>query len=129
VLDPRKKYDPRVIWFRIVFLDRCLCLLLGLSQGCLDRDMASDVMLANGMCMMNDFPWSPLFLVSFSAGSRTLLICVSTDTPAGCLERIHCVIASHILERNATNPRSDDLNLTQTLDIDLQRAARSLPVK
>lgn len=98
VLDPKTKYHPQLMWFRIVFLDRCLCLMLGLAQGCLDRSMASDEMLA-------------------------------TDTPLGRLERIHCVIASQILERNASKPSSHDLALTRTLDVELQRAARSLPSK
>ncbi|KAF2092921.1 hypothetical protein NA57DRAFT_49388 [Rhizodiscina lignyota] len=98
VLDPKTKYDPELMWFRIVFLDRHLCLMLGLPQGCLDRSMASDAMLAN-------------------------------DTPMGCLERMHCVLASRILERNESNPSSHDLALTRTLDMELQRAARSLPSK
>ena len=98
VLDPKIKYNPQLIWFRIVFLDRYLCLMLGLSQGSLDRSMASDAMLAN-------------------------------DTPMGCLERIHCVLASQILERNESNPSSHDLSLTRTLYVELQRAARSLPSK
>ncbi len=98
VLDPKMKYNPQLLWFRIIFLDRYLCLMLGISQGSLDRSMASDAMLAN-------------------------------DTPMGRLERIHCVIASRILERNESNPSSHDLSLTRTLDVELQRAARSLPSK
>ncbi|CZR66623.1 uncharacterized protein PAC_16524 [Phialocephala subalpina] len=98
VLDPKTRYDPPLMWFRVVFLDRYLCLMLGLSQGCLDRSMASDAMLAN-------------------------------DTPMGRLERIHCVIASRILERNESGPNSHDLALTRILDVELQRAARSLPSK
>lgn len=98
VLDTKTEYDPQLMWFRIVFLDRYLCLMLGLSQGCLDRSMASDAMLAN-------------------------------DTPMGRLERIHCVIASRILERNESKPSSHELALTRTLDVELQRAARSLPSK
>ena len=95
VLDPKTKYDPHYMWFRIVFLDRYLCLMLGVTQGCLDRSMASDAMLAN-------------------------------DTPMGRLERIHCVIASRILERNESNY---DITLTRAVDVELQRAARSLPSK
>ena len=98
VLDTKTEYHPQLMWFRIVFLDRYLCLMLGLSQGCLDRTMASDAMLAN-------------------------------DTPMGRLERIHCVIASRILERNESKPSSHELALTRTLDVELQRAARSLPSK
>jgi hypothetical protein len=98
VLDPKTKHHPQLMWFRIVFLDRYLCLMLGLSQGCLDRSMASEAMLAN-------------------------------DTPMGRLERIHCVIASRILERNESKQSSQDFSLTRTLDVELQRAARSLPSK
>lgn len=98
VLDPKAKYQPHHMWFRILFLDRYLCLMLGLSQGSLDRSMASDEMLAN-------------------------------DTPMGRLERIHCVIASRILERNESHPSSHDIAMTRTLDVELQRAARSLPSK
>ncbi|MCJ1366087.1 hypothetical protein MMC16_005212 [Acarospora aff. strigata] len=98
VLDPKTKYHPHHMWFRIVFLDRYLSLMLGVSQGCLDRSMASDAMLAN-------------------------------DTPMGRLERIHCVIASRILERNESHPSSHDIALTRTLDVELQRAARSVPSK
>lgn len=98
VLDPKTKYHPQLMWFRIIMLDRHLCLMLGLPQGCLDRSMASDAMLAN-------------------------------DTPMGRLERIHCVLASRILERNESNPSSHDHNLTRTLDVELQRASRSLPSK
>ncbi|RFU30530.1 hypothetical protein B7463_g5825, partial [Scytalidium lignicola] len=98
VLDPKTKYHPHHMWFRIVFLDRYLCLMLGVPQGSLDRSMASDAMLAN-------------------------------DTPMGRLERIHCVIASRILERNESHPSSHDITLTRTLDVELQKAARSLPSK
>lgn len=98
VLNPKAKYHPHHMWFRILFLDRYLCLMLGVSQGCLDRSMASDAMLAN-------------------------------DTPMGRLERMHCVIASRILERNESHPSSHDIALTRTLDVELQRAARSLPSK
>jgi hypothetical protein len=98
VLDPRTKCYPQLMWFRIIFLDRHLSLMLGLPQGHLDCCMASDAMLAN-------------------------------DTPTGRLERIHCVLASQILERNKSSRTSDDLALTQNLDAELQRAARSLPSK
>lgn len=47
VLDPRTRCDPQLMWFRIVFLDRYLCLMLGISQGSLDRSMCSDTLLAN----------------------------------------------------------------------------------
>lgn len=96
VLDPKTKYSPSYMWFRIVFLDRYLCLLLGVSQGSLDCSMASDALLAS-------------------------------DNPTGRLERIHCVVASRILERNES--RSSDITSRQILDLQLQRAAMSLPSK
>lgn len=98
VLDPETEAHPQFIWFRIVFAERHLCLMLGLPQGTLDRSMASEAMLAS-------------------------------DTPIGRLERIHCVIASRILERNQSDPSSHEFALTQELDGELQRAAGGLPSK
>lgn len=98
VLNPKTKYDPQHMWFRMVFLDRHLCLMLGLSEGSPDRSMASDALLAN-------------------------------DTPMGRLERIHCAIASRIMERNESCESSQGIALTRTLDTELQRAARGLPSK
>ena len=99
VLDPRRmKHHPQIMWSRIVFLDRFLCLMLGLPQGCTDRSMSSAAML-------------------------------TTDLPMERLERIHCVVASRILERNGSDPSFHGLSLTRTLDLELQRAARSLPSK
>ena len=98
VLDPKTQYHPQIMWFRILFLDRFLCLLLGLPQGCVDRSMASDAML-------------------------------NKYIPMERLEQIHCVVTSRILERNESDPSSHDLALTRTLDLELQKAARSLPSK
>ncbi|KAM3070354.1 hypothetical protein ACMFMG_010185 [Clarireedia jacksonii] len=98
ILDPTKKYYPHLMWFRIVFLDRFACLLLGLSQGSLDRSMASEALLAN-------------------------------DTLMGRVERIHCVVASRILERNESKESSHNFSLTRSIDMELQKAARSLPSK
>ena len=97
-LKPSTKYDTHIMWFRIVFLDRYLCLFLGLSQGCLDQNMPFDPNLTD-------------------------------DTPLGSLERKHCAIASRILERNESKPGADDLALMRELDLERQRAARSLPSK
>lgn len=47
VLDPETRYHPRLMWFRILFMDRDLCLLLGIPQGSLDRSMGSEELLAN----------------------------------------------------------------------------------
>ncbi|THC97170.1 hypothetical protein EYZ11_003335 [Aspergillus tanneri] len=96
VLHPETKAYPHFMWFRIVFYDRQMCLLLGMPQGTLDRSMASSAMLAK-------------------------------DSPGGRLERIHCVIASRILERNESDPAGYDYTWTQNLDKELQRSARSLP--
>nr|AHV78250.1 ResR2 [Sarocladium zeae] len=46
-LDRKSSYDPQLMWFRIVLLDRHLCLMLGLPEGCHDRSMASDELLEN----------------------------------------------------------------------------------
>lgn len=43
VLENGANYDTRVIWSRMVFLDRFLCLLLGLPQACNDRNMDFEV--------------------------------------------------------------------------------------
>jgi hypothetical protein len=47
LLDSAMEVHPQFIWFRIVFYDRHLCLLLGLPQGSLDHSIASDAMLAS----------------------------------------------------------------------------------
>ena len=98
VLDPKTRYNPQHMWFRMVALERHLCLMMGLPQGSLDRSMTADMAFAG-------------------------------DTPMGRLERLHCVLASRILERNESAPGPDDTTLTRDLDLDLQKAARSLPSK
>lgn len=98
VLDQKMKYCPQHMWLRIVSLERHICLMLGLPQGCLDHSMAADQLLMG-------------------------------ETPLGHLERMHCVLASRILERNEANPSTNDIALTQALDLDLQQAARNLPSK
>ncbi|KAL5044199.1 hypothetical protein BDW71DRAFT_216013 [Aspergillus fruticulosus] len=97
-LDPETKYNPQLMWLRIVILDRQLCLLLGLPQGCTDQSMASEARLAN-------------------------------DCPMGRLEYLHCVVMSRILERNASKPSCRDLAATRAIDLELQKAAGSLPSK
>jgi Fungal Zn(2)-Cys(6) binuclear cluster domain len=52
---------------------------------------------------------------------------LADDMPVGRLERIHCVLASRILARNESDPKSHDFALTQELDKELQRAARRFP--
>ncbi|KAL1311901.1 hypothetical protein AAFC00_001972 [Neodothiora populina] len=97
VLDAETKYYPRTTWFRIVFLDSFLCLLLGFPQAYLDHSMVFDVTLE--------------------------------DSPIARLEQKHCLVASRILERNNSLPDSHDYAITQSLDLELQRAARSLSSK
>ncbi|KAF2482554.1 hypothetical protein BDY17DRAFT_251487 [Neohortaea acidophila] len=46
-LDPDSKAEPRLMWFRIVYYDRQLSLLLGLPQGSTDRSMATEAALAS----------------------------------------------------------------------------------
>ncbi|RAK95407.1 Zn(II)2Cys6 transcription factor [Aspergillus ibericus CBS 121593] len=47
LLDPNYKFNARFLWYRIVYTDRFLCLMLGLPQGSLDRSMAADAALAH----------------------------------------------------------------------------------
>ncbi|KAH8701947.1 hypothetical protein BGW36DRAFT_263745, partial [Talaromyces proteolyticus] len=97
-LDPKTKADPLFMWFRIVFHDRHLCLMLGLQQGCLDHSMTSDAMMAS-------------------------------ETPVGRLERMHCVLASRILQRNESDPSCRDFDVMRDLDMELQKVTRILPNK
>ncbi|KAH6987191.1 C6 zinc finger domain-containing protein [Ilyonectria destructans] len=46
VVGPTEPLYPNYIWFRIVWADRQLCLMLGLPQGSLDVSIASEVALA-----------------------------------------------------------------------------------
>ncbi|KAL4757734.1 fungal specific transcription factor domain-containing protein [Aspergillus foveolatus] len=45
VLHPDTKAYPHFMWFRIVFYDRQMCLLLGMPEGSPDRTMGYDAML------------------------------------------------------------------------------------
>ncbi len=73
--------------------------MLGLSQGYVDRNMKLSKLLAN-------------------------------DTLMGRLEQIYCSVASQIVECNECYLNNFfDQSLTQKLDLELQRAARSLPSK
>ena len=98
VLRPGVRHRTEMYWFRIMTLDRLLCLILGLSQGSMDRSMASENLLAG----QNDLER---------------------------LERIHCVIASRIIERNEQYTSSRNDTLTAVLDNELQKAAGSMPSK
>lgn len=48
VLDPSTNIDPRVVWFRIVYMDCFLSLMLGFPQGHSDTSMSSDLALKSG---------------------------------------------------------------------------------
>ncbi|KAJ5862948.1 hypothetical protein N7455_007016 [Penicillium solitum] len=98
VLDHKTKAHPQFMWFRIVSLDRNLCLMLGLTQGSFDQSMATGTAFRD-------------------------------DIPMGRLERMHCTLASRILERNESDPCGNDFTLTQTLDLELQKAGRSMASK
>ncbi|KAK4451966.1 hypothetical protein QBC34DRAFT_400027 [Podospora aff. communis PSN243] len=46
VIDPKAPIYPQYMWFRIVFADRLLSMMLGLPQGTMDMSMASPAQLA-----------------------------------------------------------------------------------
>ncbi|KAI0856213.1 hypothetical protein F4860DRAFT_519045 [Xylaria cubensis] len=73
------------------------------------------------LCLMLGVPQSTL---DQSMASDAML---AGDTPMGRLDRIHCVIACQLLERNQTDPKEDDYALTQELDERLQIASRDMP--
>jgi hypothetical protein len=75
------------------------------------------------MCLILGLPQGS---TDVSMASEALL---ATDTAMGGLERVQCVIASRILQRNVSDPTSVDVSVTQSLNKDLQRAAQTLPSK
>ncbi|QMW39125.1 hypothetical protein G4B11_002405 [Aspergillus flavus] len=97
VLHPDTKAYPHFMWFRIVFYDRQMCLLLGMPDGSLDRSMGSEAMLAQ------DSPVGRLERQHCVIMSR--LLERSHANPAAC----------------------SDYALTQELDGELHRCARALP--
>ncbi|CAG9985602.1 unnamed protein product [Clonostachys byssicola] len=46
-IDPSCKTEPHFVWFRILYLDRYLCLILGLPQGTPHTEMPPDSVLAS----------------------------------------------------------------------------------
>ncbi|CAI6092241.1 unnamed protein product [Clonostachys chloroleuca] len=46
-IDPSCRTEPHFVWFRILYLDRYLCLLLGLPQGTPHTEMPPDSVLAS----------------------------------------------------------------------------------
>ncbi|EUC27901.1 hypothetical protein COCCADRAFT_41492 [Bipolaris zeicola 26-R-13] len=73
------------------------------------------------MCLLLGLPQGS---TDVSMASIALL---ATDTAMGGLERVQCVIASRILQRNESDPTSVEFSVTQSLDKELQRAAQTLP--
>ncbi|KFA56654.1 hypothetical protein S40293_06253 [Stachybotrys chartarum IBT 40293] len=96
-LNPRQSaVDTHSLWFRIVYMERFLCLMLGLPSASSDNRFASESALA-------------------------------ANTPVSRLERLHAVIASRILDRNADQPSDSDYCVTQEIDAELRRASECLP--
>ncbi|KAE8369901.1 hypothetical protein BDV27DRAFT_104398 [Aspergillus caelatus] len=54
---------------------------------------------------------------------------LANDCPMGRLERLHCIIMSRVLERNASKRSCRDYATTRAIDLELQKAAGSLPSK
>ncbi|KAJ0415700.1 hypothetical protein BJY00DRAFT_304727 [Aspergillus carlsbadensis] len=52
---------------------------------------------------------------------------VGLDTPLGRLERLHCAIASRILERNDSGPESDPIETLRKIDSEINKAAETMP--
>ncbi|KAM5349138.1 hypothetical protein ACJ41O_008961 [Fusarium nematophilum] len=94
-LDPNNKLNTRFFWFRILYTERFLCLLLGLPQASTD-------------CKMGD--------------EEALL---AEEHPVGRLERMHCVIASKLIERNDMETAHDQE--TRKIYRQIQRAAQCMP--
>jgi Fungal specific transcription factor domain len=98
VLGPQNKANASFMWYRVVYADRFIALLLGLpASNAQNSIFASEELL-------------------------------KTETPIGRLERVHCVIAGRIIERNE-NMTDDGFATTQNIDSCLQRAAKSMPAK
>ncbi|RSL49534.1 hypothetical protein CEP54_012402 [Fusarium duplospermum] len=96
-LDPNNNLNTRFFWFRILYTERLLSLLLGLPQASTD-------------CTMGD--------------EAALLM---EEHPVGRLERMHCVIASKLLQRNEMETNYDQE--TRNIDLQIQRAAQSMPTR
>jgi hypothetical protein len=73
------------------------------------------------LCLMLGVPQSTL---DRSIASEKML---AGETRMGRLDRIHCAVISQILERNQSDPKSDDYSLTRELDERLQKASRDMP--
>ncbi|OJJ07865.1 hypothetical protein ASPVEDRAFT_89096 [Aspergillus versicolor CBS 583.65] len=45
-LDTRQRVDPAFLWYRILYVDRFMCLMMGLPQGSMDRRISNKGVLA-----------------------------------------------------------------------------------
>lgn len=66
IVDANTKPYPEVIWFRMLSIERYICLMLGLPQSSLDKSMASESLLAT------DTPMSRLDRLHCAITSRIL---------------------------------------------------------
>ncbi|KAH8892575.1 hypothetical protein GQ53DRAFT_719006 [Thozetella sp. PMI_491] len=98
-IDPSSQADPNFMWFRIVQTERFLSLLLGLPQG------SHDVSVSGEAAMGPD----------------------GQDLER--LERLHCSIASRILDRNEHDSYSERITVTREIDMEVQKAAKAMPTR
>ncbi|KAK7423707.1 hypothetical protein QQX98_000897 [Neonectria punicea] len=97
-IGPREPIYPNYMWFRIVWSDRQLCLLLGLPQGSLDASMASEAALAR---------------------------CTPSDRFE---RKQSVIASRIIERNDSSDPAiMDDFVALQELDAELQRAADEMP--
>lgn len=98
--DHAPKFDSAYMWYRIVYLDRIYCLILGLPQGSMDTRFLNNVsVLPSHITFEED------------------------------LEKQHCIIASQILTRNEDLETRDTHLQTEVIDKALQAAASIPPSK
>ncbi|PKX97795.1 uncharacterized protein P174DRAFT_364906 [Aspergillus novofumigatus IBT 16806] len=96
-IDPELHAEPEFMWFRIVYMDRYLSLLLGLPQGTTDK----------------------------SVGAK--ISSLQHEPPVGKFERQLTVIASCILERSESAFTTSAVITTKSIDSELLRLAQSMP--
>ncbi|KAF6812392.1 hypothetical protein CPLU01_14898 [Colletotrichum plurivorum] len=100
-LDPGVPVDTHFIWFRIVYLERFICLLLGLPES------------------THAHHSTPQF-------DGTLLALLDSH-PFIRLEYVHSVVASKIIQRNQHDSIHAMRNVTRALDLELQTVADTMP--
>ncbi|KAI1499287.1 hypothetical protein F5X99DRAFT_390403 [Biscogniauxia marginata] len=99
-IDPNNtEIDTRIMWFRIVYVDRFLCLMLGLPQGSLDESFASESALRGDT----------------HVGQLERIHCVLAS-------RI-------LRRNDSDGFGNDDYDTTRDIDVELQKAANRLPDK